>query len=571
MNRINENPDKAGTHRFYATDAHTFIYRVQDELLFYAQTGRYNSSSEVFHSHMVRLFATVGKVFRDEARYEYDQDRKDYGEDPLPIETVDHFNDHCEMMGHDIYWDEAGGWIRWDKKRTMQIFGDTNKAIRFFKSVADVNLDDGGDTFRMKYSTIGVMGRYWSDANVASFWLNKRDLGRLISKGGLNGFFKYLDIDADAVRLNTLETGAGFFTVQDALTAAGKKPTMTRDQERELMMKQHLDPDSKRKLNADAEQIDKYGGVLPAQYHAWSRTSDGVIKLGDLLKESPDGVYDEQGKHHTTVWHSSDASAFFAFPTFCVVRRSAAHHQIWRILEECYQRQSLEPNDSRREDERIQYDVTDTKFLELLKPDGYLGKIIKKHRDDGIVFIRSKIPNVLAGRVWETPNLISFWNKQSDVLQNWSNVQSMFHKFFGALRDYHVDWSERDADVERNLTPRQMTPASDISDNTFNGNRPTDDKHNTDVISKDDIILVKMLQEPERLDNADDNLLKKVQQKMHVLDPQAKAQVMRAIGDVPTHKAVQIANKLGMSVAEFNHIMHVNESSIQLRNLIPDI
>lgn len=263
-------------------DASTFIYYVQSELLFISKTGTFGSKSRVVHADLIDLFGKMGRIFVEESTYAYDSETGEYGEEPLPIKTPDDFNQHCDMMGHDIYWDEAGGWIRWEK-RSVQIYGDTDKATEYIKKQAG-KISDNTGAYRQKYSSVGIMGRYWEDTEILGFWLVKRDLGRLLSKGGLDGLFEYLGLDRQNVRITTANDDDGLISVRDALEAAGAKPIMTRDQERELMMKQHLDPDSKRKLNVDADQIDKYGGVLPAQYHAWSRTSDGIIKLGDLLK-----------------------------------------------------------------------------------------------------------------------------------------------------------------------------------------------------------------------------------------------------------------------------------------------
>ena len=588
MNRINENPDRF-THdgsvwKVEDPDAYTFIYRVQDELLFKAKSETREHKGRMFHFDMVRLLTMIGKIFRDESWYAYDEEAEDYEQDPRPITTVDDFNQHCELMGHDIYWDDAGGWVR-SGKASMQIYGDTQKMIRFCESIADLDVESVGDSVRMKYSSIGVFGRYWEDTEVSSFWLNKRDLGRLIAKGGLDGYFEYLGIDKGNARLNSVETREGIFGVQDALAAAGKKPTMTRDQERELMMKQHLDPDSKRKLNVDADQIDKYGGVLPAQYHAWSRTSDGIIKLGDLLKECPDGVYDENGRRQVHYWHDHDAVAFFAFPMCCLIKRGRGgiHSDIWKGLRQCYREQSLSPIITPKNDDDyvgIEFDVTREDLLSLLRPEGYLGKLMQSDLDNKIDDYRSEIPDALAGRLWEGDKIISFWNAQPDVLSNWPNVQSMFAGFFGSLCDYTVDWTERDYDVESGKTPRPLTPASEISSKEFRGSRSPDDLPDQEdlgaVPEKDPKdqegqlnFLAKMFQEPQLLDKVDDGILKKIRDKVHVLDPQAKAQVLKAAGNLPRHKAAEIADKLGMSVAEFNHIMHVNESSIQLRNLIP--
>lgn len=561
MKRINENPDGIETYdgqwQIHDHDSHTFIYRMQDELLFYGQTGKAFSSTQFFHHDMLSLFAFIGKIFDTESRYERNEETDDYDETPLPIETVDHFNDHCEMMGHDIYWDESGGWIRW-KKRSMQIFGDTNKAVRFFKSMAGWSLEDSGNSYRQRYSAIGVMGRYWQDTEVSSFWLNKRDLGRLIAKGGLDAYFEYLGIDKGNARLNTIEKGVGIFTVQDALDAANKKRTLTKSQELELMKKQHLDADAKKKLHQSNDApFDPYKGQLPVMANYYARQSDGVIKSGNVLKESPDKVYDGSGKRTDAIWYDKDAVAFFAFPMCSFIKKGGIHDEIWKGILQCYRQQNLAPFSGRYVS--VQCSVSDDTLLELLKPTGFIGKLAQKDLDGEIKDIRNDLSGVVAGRVWTDKKIMSFWNEQRAVVENWSNVQLAFKKFFGNINDYNIDWLERDADVANGTRPRDMTPATKLS--------------HTNKTSKDDDqtnATLKLLQDPRALDKVDDKILKQLRQQLHLLDPQAKAQVMKALGDIPTHKAAEIADKLGMSVAEFNHIMHVNETTIRLRNLMPD-
>jgi hypothetical protein len=560
--KLNEDPDDINfdgvVANFRDHDANTFIYHVQDELLFMSKTGT-TPAAAVYHHILLDLFGWIGSIFKDESRYEYDEKTGDWDEEPLPIETIDQFNQHCEMMGNDIYWDEAGGWIRWEK-RSVQIYGDMDKAVKYMRSLAGKNRDNTPN-FRQMYSSIGVMGRYWEDTSILGFWLMKRELGRLLSKGGLDGLFDYLGLEKENTRLATARDSDGLISVRDALEAVGEKPKMTRDQERELMMKQHLDPESKRKLNKDATRIDKYGGMLPAKYHAAQQTSDGVIKLGDLLKECPDGVYNDGGDHKMYSWGDDDAACFFAFPNVCLIKPRGVHDNIWRGMLQCYREQSLDPLSGDRYFD-IEFDVSRGDLLKLLRPDGYLGKLMQLELGDKILDSRTGTPDGLSGRVWENAKVISFWNKRKDVLKNWKNVQSMFHRFFGNLDEYKVDWIERDADVESGKTPRPASSASEISAHSIG--QHDDSRKQLDFFSK-------IVQNPQVLDRANDELIKKIQQKIHVLDPQVKAQVVRAMGELPTHKAVEIANKLGMSVAEFNDIMNVNEDSSRLRNLIPEV
>lgn len=61
--------------------------------------------------------------------------------------------------------------------------------------------------------------------------------------------------------------------------------------------------------------------------------------------------------------------------------------------------------------------------------------------------------------------------------------------------------------------------------------------------------------------------IKAIQQKLHTLPPEQKKQALQAMGKRNV-KAAEIADKLGMTVAEFNHIMNVNEGE---EDKMPDL
>ena len=118
-------------------------------------------------------------------------------------------------------------------------------------------------------------------------------------------------------------------------------------------------------------------------------------------------------------------------------------------------------------------------------------------------------------------------------------------KLTGDLNDYEIDWLERSRN--RSMTP--LTKASDVDANT---GKP--DANQKDFISTlfGDVKKIKSLS-PEEIE--------KLNKKIHLLPPAKKREALLAMG-YKNIKAIEIADALGMTVAEFNNIMNVNEGDI---------
>lgn len=127
-----------------------------------------------------------------------------------------------------------------------------------------------------------VFGRIWEKIPIISFW---KEMKRVLQPNVMKivvATLENLGIDPTKTAYEFLDHSDHLFLYSDL--SVPNASTMSAAEYKEKLAKQHLDPQAKRDLNKDVEFPNKYGDMLPAQYHAWSRTSDGIIKLGDLLK-----------------------------------------------------------------------------------------------------------------------------------------------------------------------------------------------------------------------------------------------------------------------------------------------
>lgn len=277
---------------------------------------------------------------------------------------------------------------------------------------------------------------------------------------------------------------------------------------------------------------------------------EGHIKLKDLLKENPDVVKSAEGAKIAN-WTSGDAIAFFAFPEFSILNEGGVHYDIIDEMSDIHE--NLEyflknPNAVLQRFNRSK--------MKLSSVDGLLKALsygpLKQFYDKGGRYkdtsssggFRIAVGG-LSGRLWTNKKIISFWNKKDDVVKRWGNIEKMFEERGATIEDindYNVDWLERDISTN---TP--MTPASEISTSKSSSNKSDED-------SKQGSFLDKLFGEKE----ISDEEIKKLQGRLHTLSAKEKKKVMLAMG-YKNLKAADIADKLNMTVAEFNHIMNVNE------------
>ena len=290
-----------------------------------------------------------------------------------------------------------------------------------------------------------------------------------------------------------------------------------------------------------------------------------ICSRKSLLKENPDKVDlkgGSGGDMKIARYQDNDAVAFFAFPNFAAYYEGGTHTDIINVLYNVYGElklkiskhgedleigKSLADTYSFVKDYMRSFDVHVTDFDGMVRDlqNGPLKDFFDNeniHSDDDPGGFRIKSGG-LSGRLWSKKKIVSFWNVREDVIKKWNMVEQLFSQSsgrFGKLSDYKVDWLERD------IRAMPMTPADEISSSSGSDDNQMDflQKLSGDAtpISPDE--------------------LKELQKILHKLSPEKKKQALNKLGikNVKYEKLAAVVEKLGMTMAEFNHIMNVNEN-----------
>lgn len=265
--------------------------------------------------------------------------------------------------------------------------------------------------------------------------------------------------------------------------------------------------------------------------------------MESVLGESPDRVIfkNEDGDDDDVWWDQSylDPYTFFAFDTFSAMLDGGMHRQIITKLRRLFDTPDNEVDAAIKNLKEYGLLVSDfdAARVEINNPATDIGKffdelggksddVFRAVLDDG----RYRSELGVCGRLWIDPKIMSFWTKRSAVINNYSKLEKMFKHFsreLGSIDSYSIDWVERNNDPNSPLTPSSSLKTSGAV-------------------------------QPKAPEISDEQLLLLLQ-KAHTLSPEKKQKVLRVLG-ARNYKAADIASKLGMTVAEFNHIMNINEN-----------
>jgi hypothetical protein len=290
------------------------------------------------------------------------------------------------------------------------------------------------------------------------------------------------------------------------------------------------------------------------------------LLLKSLLKETPDFWYDPSSRSKGG-WGETDARPFISLDNGVTVMADTTgmtHLGIMTVIQKCFSEGDVSYLDyesvmTTDDDKFMKYLNSNNGLTEYLRDNNYdltgyssdgYGDYGSDNSNDRIPM--REIPGTLMGRVWSRKKVISFWNEQSEVLEMWSVVQNMFKHFTGMLgpiKEYKVDWIERAEDENSS----EMTSAESIGRKEVSPSKePSKDKDGQQNF------IAKLFAASNKIKKLDSAKLKAIRNKMHVLDPELKGELMKMSKEYK-NKASEIADALGMTVAEFHSLYHVDE------------
>ena len=275
--------------------------------------------------------------------------------------------------------------------------------------------------------------------------------------------------------------------------------------------------------------------------------------LESVLTETPDTVYN-QDDFAVADYEDRDSVAFMLTSNFSAICPRGVHFDIVDALKFVYNNLDKLPNNADLKNE-LKLRFVKVANLQGLRKDltsGVMADYFGKPKGSDEVSVR-KIPGTIAGRLWTNRKIISFWNSSKVVVKNWEWVKDLFIEnglTIGKLENYKVDWIERASSSQGS----PMTPAGSVT-----GDTKQDDPNQGDFIEK-------LFSDKDKLQSLPQEKLDKIVDKLHILPPEEKRKALMAMG-YKNIKAIEIAEILGMTVAEFNNIMNVNES-IKLTEIV---
>ena len=275
--------------------------------------------------------------------------------------------------------------------------------------------------------------------------------------------------------------------------------------------------------------------------------------LESVLDETPDTVYN-QDDFEVADYEDRDSVAFMLTPNFSAICPRGVHFDIVDALRFAYNNLDKLENDVALKDElKLRFvKVANLKGLRNDLKSGVMADYFSKPKSSEAVSVR-KIPGTISGRLWTNRKIISFWNDSKTVVKNWDMVKDLFTEnslVVGKLENYKVDWIERASSSQGS----PMTPAGSVTSDT-----KKDDPNQGDFIAK-------LFGDKNKLQSLPQEKLDDIVKKIHLLSPAKKREALLAMG-YKNIKAIEIAEILGMTVAEFNNIMNVNES-IKLSEIV---
>jgi hypothetical protein len=420
---VKENPDSIYLQNsksdwpdlnYQSKDASPFIYNPELDLLFITSKG-----IGMTHYDILECLSDIKVLL---------ENMSENGEEP--IDYIRH-GDKNESIFVDEHKKIIGG-----RDLTVSYVGTLEKLIHFLFYNMDEHVYGKIPYEETRVNRkLGIMGRIWFGHSVIAVWNDTKTVLELKRMGILKTLLNLLKVD-----LNKAQIGPGDSQEAVAFSTMGESDikTMSAEEYKELLAKQHLDASAKKKLAGDefvGQHMKKLaqGHDFAAQANAAKQTSDGVIKFGTLLKEDPEEVYIQlpSGKTSYVEYNHRDARSFLFHPTYNIFiiaeSNSEYHYDIINTLG-FLGRASMEARENNRQFYCKGIDIDGNRIItfngsyvyhgtesNLLK----FGEYMSKTDPNADLDDRSDVSRYgFFGRVWTDKNILSFWciNKWLDKM-----------------------------------------------------------------------------------------------------------------------------------------------------------
>jgi GNAT superfamily N-acetyltransferase len=465
--------------------------------------------------------------------------------------------------------------IEFFEKADIEVSSEEELKDELFKKVGPFAKIASGKTGNVREMKDILEGRIWLNSKVISFWNTKETviehwnyietMFQFFTSifGNLNEYRvdfierkPQLEPLASAGKINSVKSSDPSLSTAEILAKildhTGELYRMSDEQIKQIQSKLHqLDPETKSQIMKilGPRLKNKSGEMAGALGMSAAEFNDMWHVDENELDESPDYVggiqqLNKQDDREYLNWWNGQNCAFFAFKKFSFIGEKKTHFEVFTAVRKT--RENGERSLLWFRDQGVMFFGDQEAFYKDLYEEGgilygyFAAKITPRYHDD--------YPGMILGRAWVDRNIISFWDTQKFVISHWDHVVEMFHdaRFLGDLDKYNIDWIERGCDKPFSTAEKVSSSIKSVS--------PTRENYVERVIE--------MLEKTCLLDVLTDEQIKKIREVIHILDPQVKAEIMKDMGETLSNKSSEIADKLHMSVAEFNSLWHMDESKL---------
>jgi len=383
---VKENPDEVWEDgdkigQFTDKDAYTFIIDRKTGV------GLYAESREIYHGTMARILAQVGKS----------NDIKDLKFD-------------SELRG----------------EVQMDYTGSESDVLKFANEIASQHpLIDG--------RKMGISGRYWMDEKVVSFWNTRDEV--LKNWKVIEKFLEEKFRDINKLKFDFVERrhDVPLYTTKDLGVSKG---TRSPEEIRDLMAKQHIDPNAKKELEKMGYISDRGSKKQHKRSSSAGYDHPAAFNFARALNESPDYVI-SNGKGMDMYPYSSDAVAFIIDPETKMIlygkNPDIYHGVIYLTLKSIVNNKGIS--------NKIIKSILDNKNIKLIGSPDDVRKFSERVKSLLNISIDERQIGI-EGRLWSQNNIVSFWNKKSEVLKNWNVIESYLKNIFD-MNKLQIDFAEK--------------------------------------------------------------------------------------------------------------------------------